>query len=596
MPNAALRPSQLRVTERLGNPHIVTEEQARAASHEGDGFISACPGSGKTRTVGLRLAYHAAFDPDMSLAALSHTNTAVNEIREAARELFFLPDHYFVGTLHSFLLRYVVYPFGHLRMASSVIPRVVGDEADWHREELPDIGMPKATNLRVVPWRFHLKLLDDAHGKLAYDVPLSWPLTSDEVIAARGDWGAEHKEAYWKQGLLSYSDVPWIAYDVLVDHPEVAAGIAARFDELVVDEIQDTSPLQVACLKTLRRQDIPPNLVLVGDLCQAVYEWSGATPESIREFAEQENLPELPLTANFRSSQPICNITHHFSTRPEPDRAAGPNAGVPWVPELWTYGRNDELELVSRFRARLKTSAIPEERAAVLAWANSTVDRLNGRSATEGPRLHWLLRELGRAAVERDDQTGPTRDTFRRLDRVLAYIAFGSTQPTGLTQQQREELRIASSTMLAELPKVVGYLAAWNLQAREKLADVAAHLPGATPRNVNNLMTNASALKGMDSRAALAPPAAVLARTIHDAKGESIDAVMVVARARDAEAWADGAWLDKPPGRMDEVVRVAYVAFTRAARLLILALPEAIAMESRTKFLNVGFVDAEVVE
>ena len=71
----------------------------------------------------------------------------------------------------------------------------------------------------------------------------------------------------------------------------------------------------------------------------------------------------------------------------------------------------------------------PEQRAAVLAWTNTLVDRLNGHKGSGQPLGSWLLRALGRAAVERDARMGPTGDTFRRLDRAVAFVAFGSGRP-----------------------------------------------------------------------------------------------------------------------------------------------------------------------
>ena len=104
-------------------------------------------------------------------------------------------------------------------------------------------------------------------------------------------------------------------------------------------------------------------------------------------------------------------------------------------------------------------------------------------------------------------------------------------------------------------------------------------------------MTNAAALKGVDAVEELTPPTASLARTIHQAKGESIGAVMVVARLDDATRWAEEAWVDKPPSETSENLRIAYVAFSRARRLLVLAIPEDTPQPTADKLLAVGFVN-----
>jgi superfamily I DNA/RNA helicase len=475
-------------------------------------------------------------------------------------------------------------------MECSATPQVVGEERDWATHDIPDVGAPDNPALRVKAWRFNI----DVDGDVSYQRPSDWPaaVTQELIVERLFDWAVEQKLAYWRRGLLSYSDVLWVAYTVLNDHPPLAQAVAARFDELIVDEVQDTGRLQLACLGLLRQQSPRPALVIVGDLCQAVFEWSGATPSGLRAFAAEQQLTEMPLTANFRSSQHICNVTHHFSTRAKPDRAAGDNATLTERPELWRYQPRKLDELIERFRARLAALGIEERDAAVLAWTNALVDRLNGRKGDKGPRLHWLLRVLGEAAVERDDRLGPDRDTFARVDRAVSFIAFGSAQPVGLTPDQRESVRSASAELLQELPKVDGALRQWNRSARQLLADVASAVTDSDPSNVNRYMTDATALNGIDARDALSPPPIALARTIHDAKGESINGVMVVARDDDAGQWAVEAWTDQPPAETSETLRVAYVAFTRAERLLILAVPQAASETVRQKFEAVGFVEA----
>lgn len=581
---------QRRVLERVDNPFITTREQAAAVKHGGDFFLSACPGAGKTRTVGLRLAYHAAFHPDISVAAVSHTNTAIDAIQTAARDLTSVPDHYWVGTLHAFLLRYVVYPFGHLYMGCEQVPQVAADERDWP-DDIPDLAAhDDYLGCRAKAWRFDVHL----GPRLTYQRPADWPpaLTEDVVVSALSEWAKATKCDYWKRGLLSFSDVLWVAYRVLEQRPEIAKAVAARFDELIVDEAQDAGELQLKCLELLRAHEVSPRLVVVGDLCQAVYEWSGATPAGLRRFAAEQRLGALSLTANYRSSKLICNVTHRFSTRAEPDHAKGPDAEAAEPPELWRWKRNQQLELVQRFRGRIQALGIPEERSAVLAWTNALVDRLNGRKGSDRPPGSWLLHVLGAAAVERDDRAGPTGETFRALDRVVAYIAFGAGRPTGLTAEQRDDVRSASGQLLQDLPRVEGELRDWNLKARDALGAAADDVAGGNPkRKVRSTMTDAAALAGIDSRQALAPPPAALARTIHDVKGENLAAVLVVARDEDAVSWANSAWTDAPPAETAEIARVAYVAFTRAERLLVLALPSETAESVAGKFRAVGFGD-----
>jgi hypothetical protein len=54
---------------------------------------------------------------------------------------------------------------------------------------------------------------------------------------------------------------------------------------------------------------------------------------------------------------------------------------------------------------------------------------------------------------------------------------------------------------------------------------------------------------------------------------------------------ANGAWTETPPDETVETTRVAYVAFTRAERLLVIAIPSDTADDVVEKIRAVGFTE-----
>ena len=98
---------------------------------------------------------------------------------------------------------------------------------------------------------------------------------------------------------------------------------------ILVDEAQDTSPLQWDILKSLNTDfftegdtgENPHSLFVVGDTKQSIYGFQGADPDAFAISRKEINnqiknnlrtIQEIPLTANFRSSAPILNTVDYF--------------------------------------------------------------------------------------------------------------------------------------------------------------------------------------------------------------------------------------------------------------------------------------------
>src|SRR5487761_1200829 len=108
-----------RLTALLDDVEFVSPQQRDAIRADGNFFLMARPGSGKTRTVGVRLAWLAIDGSGRRVAATSYTNVAVEQIRATVGELRVVLDsshfagspHLFTGTLLQYLHRYVHTPF-----------------------------------------------------------------------------------------------------------------------------------------------------------------------------------------------------------------------------------------------------------------------------------------------------------------------------------------------------------------------------------------------------------------------------------------------------------------------------------------------------
>jgi ATP-dependent exoDNAse (exonuclease V) beta subunit len=133
-----------------------------------------------------------------------------------------------------------------------------------------------------------------------------------------------------KAALLDFDDLLHDARDLLKGNEPVRQALARRYPRILVDEFQDTDPLQAEILWLLtgegaaalpweKRAIRPGALFLVGDPKQAIYRFRGADVGTylVAKHALATCDPDaiLEITANFRSQAPILDFVNaHFST------------------------------------------------------------------------------------------------------------------------------------------------------------------------------------------------------------------------------------------------------------------------------------------
>jgi exodeoxyribonuclease-5 len=129
--------------------------------------------------------------------------------------------------------------------------------------------------------------------------------------------------------LLDFDDLLHHARDLLRDHEPVRRALARRYPRLLVDEFQDTDPLQAEILWLLAGEGGPGApwstrtiragaLFLVGDPKQAIYRFRGADVQTYLAakdaLARHDPASILAISANFRSQRPVLDFVNaHFA-------------------------------------------------------------------------------------------------------------------------------------------------------------------------------------------------------------------------------------------------------------------------------------------
>lgn len=168
------------MSDPLREPAFLTEHQLRAVHPERDIFLTACPGSGKTRAAGVRISR---LDDGRRVAACSYTNVGVEQLRRVINVdlRHALDARQFGGTLHTFLLRYVLYPFGHLAAGSDKTPRLFGDDANWRA-----VTYNGNQGIRLPINAFHFR----RDGSLCVQhTPPKFPLSAEAAVTQGGEGG-----------------------------------------------------------------------------------------------------------------------------------------------------------------------------------------------------------------------------------------------------------------------------------------------------------------------------------------------------------------------------------------------------------------------
>jgi exodeoxyribonuclease-5 len=166
----------------------------------------------------------------------------------------------------------------------------------------------------------------------------------------------------WRQykratALLDFDDLLYTARDLLANNENVRQALAKRFRHVLVDEFQDTDPLQIEILwricgetpedgntEPLARKLRPGALFLVGDPKQAIYRFRGADVHAYlaaREAIEADVL--LEIIANFRSLEPILTFVNAAFEKPLSLEAGQPG----FAPLIATCREGNDLAVVA---------------------------------------------------------------------------------------------------------------------------------------------------------------------------------------------------------------------------------------------------------
>ncbi|MCS7297813.1 MAG: UvrD-helicase domain-containing protein [Bacteroidia bacterium] len=280
-------------------------QQWQAVSHEGGPLIVlAGAGSGKTRVLTYRIAYllSQGVSPE-SILALTFTNKAAETMRQRVEALIGPSARRVrMGTFHSTFAR-------------------------WLRQELK--GLPVSRNFSIYDEEDSRAVVRDLlremghNPKLASGVRslisrwknegLSWRTISPHTFTER--IALEIFERYEARlraaNALDFDDLLLETEQLFLREPAVLEHYQTRIQHVLVDEYQDTNPIQYRVLRLLVQKH--RNLFVVGDDAQSIYSFRGADVRNFRRL-EKDFSPVkiIRLEQNYRSTPQILELANRL--------------------------------------------------------------------------------------------------------------------------------------------------------------------------------------------------------------------------------------------------------------------------------------------
>lgn len=335
---------------------------------EGRVLVLAGAGSGKTKVLTVRIAYlisHKDVAPKHILG-LTFTNKAAREMRERLAALVSSAQakQVTLATFHSFCMQVLRNEAEHIgyqknftlydeqdiqRLATSIAKDITGCE-----RELPSITTILQDIARARCRHIQAEQLPDT----------TWHENFTRQLYRR------LIDALRTYNAMDFDSLLSLTVQLFENHPSILERYQDRYRYLMIDEYQDTNPVQYQLAKLLSSKF--HNLCVVGDDDQAIYGWRGADVSNILDF---QNATTIRLEQNYRSTNTILSaanaVIKNNSSRHEKTLWSAGGDGQP-IDVFHAPTEQDEAKAVINRLLRLKDAhALQWKDCAVLYRSNA---------------------------------------------------------------------------------------------------------------------------------------------------------------------------------------------------------------------------------
>lgn len=351
----SLNPAQKSAVETLSGPMLVL----------------AGAGTGKTRVITLRIANLIANGTKpQRILGVTFTNKAAKEMQQRVKAVLKQKSKSqpLLSTFHSLslgILRRHIDKLGYPKRFS------IADRSDQEalaREVLREVRM---TEQMLKPSQLLFHVSNWKSQSVPPDRAVSVAANDEQHLAAVAF--RRYQRRLKNSGCVDFDDLLLCTEQLFSKFKDVAEEESGQFDQILVDEYQDTNVTQYRIIKTLAAAH--RNLCVVGDDDQSIYGWRGAQVENILRF--KNDWPEAKvvyLENNYRSTEPILELSNRLisfnKVRHDKSLKASRTSSVrPEILQLPDEAKEAQ-DVVSRIRQRIEHASIQPQDIAILFRTN----------------------------------------------------------------------------------------------------------------------------------------------------------------------------------------------------------------------------------
>jgi DNA helicase-2/ATP-dependent DNA helicase PcrA len=337
----------------------LNDEQKRAIQFDDHLLLTACPGSGKTRVITHKIAHELGrlSHPNRRVVALTFTIRAAEEIERRLYRMELDTSRLWSGNIHAFCLNWILRPY-----------------AGYHPKTQRGFAIIDAVKTDEI---LETLLLGEGFSAIREDFKFHKPsvkVQPDGTFLVKQDAHTPLFEAYRNEldasRFVDFEHLLFYSLELLRYCPKIAATLSGVFQNILIDEFQDTQELQYQIIfEIVRAGRGRTKVCFVGDCDQAIFSSLGgvAKPKEEIEAGIGTKVEPLDLCGNYRSNQRVIDFYRNFQSTRIEITARGPLKDNPGIITLnRTLKKEDLAGEIAKLILQSLNKGVPEEEIGIL--------------------------------------------------------------------------------------------------------------------------------------------------------------------------------------------------------------------------------------